>query len=337
MSTEHYPMRAWMPSLLIASIAWGSSFVFIKMALDEFAPAHVGFIRLVVGVSVLILIVGFQRAWPRLSWRTVGGIAVVAIGMSGVPMVLIPMAEERITSILASLLNATTPLWTALFVALLIPHERTSRAQLAGLGVGAVGIAVLVGAWDVNSLPLAGTVLMLVATAFYGIGGTLSRLLLTKVDATPAALSMTQVGLSAVMLAPFALLAGQPGDNAFSLSHRALWGVLALGVFGTSFAYVLFWRVVKMAGATTASSVTYLSPIAATLLGILVLGETLHWYEPVGALIVFAGVFLAGRAHNSKARRVAVQPTPVPALEPAASNEADAGVGAGVEGTYEPK
>ncbi len=316
MTAEHYPMRAWMPSLLIASIAWGSSFVFIKMALDEFKPAHVGFVRLLVGAAVLVCIVAFQRAWARLSWRTVGAIAVTAIGMSGAPMVLIPMAEERITSILASLLNATTPLWTALFVALLIPNERTSRAQLAGLGVGAVGIAVLVGAWDVHSLPLAGTVLMLVATAFYGIGGTMSRLLLRRVDASPSALSMTQVGLSAIMLAPVAIIAGEPGDNAFSLSHRALWGVLALGVFGTSFAYVLFWRVVKMAGATTASSVTYLSPIAATILGIVILGETLHWYEPVGAIIVFAGVFLAGRAHTSRGRRAVAQPTPVPALEP---------------------
>jgi len=303
MSSQHYPMRAWMPSLIIAAVAWGSSFVFIKMALDEFKPAHVGFIRLTVGAIVLVGIVAFQRAWARLSWRTVGAIAVTAIGMSGVPMVLIPMAEERITSILASLLNATTPLWTALFVALLIPHERTSRTQLAGLGIGAVGIAVLVGAWDVNSLPLAGTVLMLVATAFYGIGGTMSRMLLQRVDASPSALSMTQVGLSAIMLAPVALLSGEPGPNAFSLSHRALWGVLALGVCGTSFAYVLFWRVSKMAGATTASSVTYLAPIAATVLGIVVLGERLHWYEPVGALIVFAGVFIAGKAHTSKSKR----------------------------------
>ena len=333
MSAQHYPMRAWMPSLIVASVAWGSSFVFIKMALDAFKPAHIGFIRLAVGVVVLVLIVAFQRAWPRLSWKTVVAIGVVAIGMSGVPMVLIPMAEERITSILASLLNATTPLWTALFVALLIPHERTSRAQLAGLGVGAIGIAVLVGAWDVKSLPLAGTVLMLIATAFYGIGGTLSRLLLNKVDAAPSALSMTQVGLSAVMLAPFAFIAGEPGDHAFSLSHRALWGVLALGVFGTSFAYVLFWRVVKMAGATTASSVTYLSPIAATVLGIVILGETLHWYEPVGALIVFAGVFLAGRAHTSRSRRVAVQATPVPVLVTEAGVDADVSA----DEAYEPK
>jgi drug/metabolite transporter (DMT)-like permease len=245
----------------------------------------------------------------------VGAIAVTAIGMSVVPMVLIPMAEQQITSILASLLNATTPLWTAMFVALLIPAERTTRAQLLGLVVGAGGIAVLVGAWDVHEFSLKGTLLMLTATAFYGIGGAMSRMLLTRVSARPSALAMTQVGLSAVILAPVALLSGSPEPGAFSPSGSAMWGLLCLGVFGTSFAYVMFWRVVKIAGATAAASVTYLVPIVATILGIAVLGETLHWYEPVGAAFVLSGVWLAGRTPRKGPHpRVA---------EPAGAPEAD--------------
>lgn len=289
-------MRAWLPLLLIAAGGWGSSFLFIKMGLTAFTPEQVGFGRLAVGAVVLVGMVAFSRSWPRLGWKQIGAVAVVAVGMSGVPMVLIPMAEQRITSILASLLNATTPLWTALFVALLIPTERVTRAQLLGLGIGAAGIAVLVGAWRVHDFPAFGVLLMLVATAFYGIGGTLSRMLLKRVSAAPEALSMLQVGLSAVMLAPVALISGAPNQDAFSPSHQALWGLIALGVLGTSFAYVLYWRVTKMAGATTASSVTYVVPVVATTLGIVVLNEQLHWYEPVGAVIVLAGVWFAGRA-----------------------------------------
>ncbi len=307
-------MRAWLPSLLIAALGWGSSFLFIKMALDEFTPAQVGFIRLAVGALVLVGIVAVTRAWPSLTWRQVGSIAVVAIGMSTVPMVLIPMAEQHLTSILASLLNAATPLWTAMFVALLIPHERTTRAQLLGLAVGALGIAVLVGAWNVRDFPIEGTVLMLVATAFYGIGSTLSRRLLTTVEAAPAALSMVQVGLSSLMVLPVAIGSGAPGEYAFDLSHRAVWGAVLLGIMGTSFAYVLFWRVVKLAGATTATSVTYLAPVVAAVLGILVLGETMHWYEPVGAVIVLSGVYLAGRAGSSP-RKKPQEPVAAPATD----------------------
>ncbi len=302
MTHSSAPMRAWMPMLLVAALGWGSSFLFIKMGLTAFTPAQVGFARLVVGALVLAAMVAFNRSWPRFSWKQIGAIAAVAVGMSGVPMVLIPMAEQQITSILASLLNATTPLWTALFVALLIPTERSSKAHMLGLGVGAVGIAVLVGAWRVNDFPLKGVVLMLVATAFYGVGGTLSRMLLKRVSASPESLSFYQVGISAVMLAPVAFLSGAPEPGAFSLSRQALWGLLGLGVFGTSFAYVLFWRVSKIAGATTASSVTYIVPVVATALGIAVLGETLHWYEPVGAAVVLTGVWLAGRA-ATKPRR----------------------------------
>lgn len=315
MSHASAPMRAWLPSLAVAALGWGSSFLFIKLALRGFTPAQVGFGRLAVGAVVLVGIVAAFRSWPRFGWRTVGAIAATAIGMSVVPMVLIPMAEQQITSILASLLNATTPLWTALFVALLIPAERTTRAQLFGLVVGAGGIAVLVGAWDVREFSLKGTVLMLTATAFYGIGGAMSRILLGRVSARPETLAMTQVGLSAVILAPVALLSGDPAPGAFSPSGAALWGLVCLGVFGTSFAYVMFWRVVKMAGATTAASVTYLVPIVATTLGILVLNETMHWYEPLGVAIVLAGVWLAGRTPRKG---------PHPRIaEPAGAPEAD--------------
>ncbi len=314
-SPQHAPMRMWLPSLMVTALGWGSSFFFIKMGLEAFTPAQVGFGRLLVGGLVLVAIVAFSRRWPSFTWKQVGAIAVVGAAMSGAPMVLIPMAEQDITSILASLLNASTPLWTALFVALLIPAERTTRVQLMGLLVGAVGIAVLVGAWDVREFSLRGTLLMLTATAFYGIGGTLSRMLLTRVSTGPAALSMTQIGISAVMLAPVAVLSGPPGEGAFAPMGSALWGVLALGVIGTSFAYIMFWKVVKLAGATTATSVTFLVPVVATILGITVLGESLQWYEPIGALVVFVGVWLAGRSRP--------KPPPPPAATPPGAPSVD--------------
>lgn len=289
------PARAWVPAFLVAAISWGASFLFISLALRGLEPSQVGFGRVLIGAVVLWLMLAVTRHRPRLTLRDVGAIAVVAIGLSVVPFVLIPLAQQHITSILASLLNATTPLWTALFVALLIPHERASRAQVAGLLLGAVGIAVLLGAWNIDEVPLAGALLMLAATAFYGIGSTMSRRLLTRVTEGPTGLSAVQMAVSSVMLLPVALAAPAPEPGALSLSSEALWGLLALGVLGTSFTYVLFWKVVKVAGATTAASVTYVVPVVATVLGVLVLREDLLWHEPVGAVIVLAGVWLAQR------------------------------------------
>jgi drug/metabolite transporter (DMT)-like permease len=96
-----------------------------------------------------------------------------------------------------------------------------------------------------------------------------------------------------------------------------LWGLLALGVLGTSFTYVLFWRVVKLAGATTAASVTYVVPIVATVLGVLVLHEELLWHEPVGAVVVLAGVWLAQRKPRERARPEVVGSGAVPPAAPA--------------------
>ncbi len=289
------PARAWVPAFIVAAVSWGSSFLFISLALRGLSATQVGFGRLAIGAAVLWAMLLVTRHRPRLSARDVASIGVVAIGLSTVPFVLIPLAQQHITSILASLLNATTPLWTALFVAVLIPHERATRAQVLGLVIGALGIAVLLGAWDIDGIPLLGAALMLAATACYGIGSTLSRMLLARVDEGPTALSAVQIGISAMLLLPFALVAPAPAADTLALGSEVLWGLLALGVLGTSFTYVLFWRVVKLAGATTAASVTYVVPVVATVLGILVLHEELRWHEPVGAAVVLAGVWLAQR------------------------------------------
>ena len=292
------PAKSWVPAFLTTSLFWGSSFLFIHVALESFTPAEVGLGRVLVGSVVLAGMLLFIRHRPRFSWRELGSVALVALGLSVVPFILIPLAELHITSILASLLNATTPLWTAFFVALLIPTEKASRLQVVGLLIGALGIAVLLGAWNVKELPVLGAVLMLAATACYGLGGTFSRILLRSIKETPTSLSAAQMVLSSLMLAPIALISAPgvvgSGERA-PITASAVWSLVALGVLGTSFAYVLFYRVVRVVGATTAASTTYVVPIIATVLGIVVLNEELHWYEPLGAAIVLGGVWLAQR------------------------------------------
>ena len=287
------PTKAWLPAFLICAVAWGSSFLFIHVALESFSPSEVALGRVLVGALVLIGMLVVMRQRPRFSARDLGLIALVAVTLSVIPFILIPLAELHITSILASLLNATTPLWTAFFVALLIPQEKASRIQVLGLLIGTLGIAVLLGAWNVHELPVAGAVLMLSATACYGIGGVLSRMFLSKVKSTPTGLSAAQMSMSAVMLAPIAFISAPSPHPA--VHGSAVWALLALGVLGTSFAYVLFYKVVRIAGATLAASTTYIVPIVATVLGIVVLGEELTWYEPLGAAIVLGGVWLAQR------------------------------------------
>lgn len=307
--------RAWLPYFLGTSVAWGASFLFIAVALESFAPGQVALGRVGVGAAVLVALVVLLRRMPRLSWRAVGALALVGAFMSGFPLILIPVAQQHVTTILASLLNATTPLWTALFVALVIPAERVTRTQLVGLAMGLAGLAVLLGAWQVDSIPVFGAAIMLAATACYGIGSTLSRVLLARVQESPVVLAAVQMVLSALIVAPFAMAAPAPPAGTFAWNSTSMWALVALGVTGTSFAYVWFWKVVQLAGATTAASITYVVPVIATALGVGVLGEHLHWYEPVGAVIVLSGVYLAQRRPATAAAAV---PAPaVSEVEPA--------------------
>lgn len=289
------PLKAWLPNLLVSAVFWGTSFFFIKIALEAFTPAQIGLGRLLVGGAVLWAIVWMTRQSARFTRRDLFALLVVGAGLSGFAFILIPMAEQHITSVLAGLLNASTPLWTALFVGLLVPHERSSGAQWVGLLVGALGIGVLLGAWQVDSFPLQGAALMLAATACYGIGAALSRVLLKRINQPTTSIAAAQISLSSLVVLPF-VIAGPPvASGALALNSNALWGLVALGVLGTGFAYIFFWRVISVAGATNASMVTYIVPIISTLLGVVILREHLHWYEPVGAVVVLAGVWLAQR------------------------------------------
>ncbi len=263
--------RGWLPAYLTLVVFWGCSFLFNEWALRSFSPLAVAFGRIALGMLTLGLLLLLARQRVQLRRSDVVD------------------AQTRVTSILAGLLNATTPLWTAVAVGLLIPSERPDRRQLVGLGVGFAGIAVLLGVWDLQALDTLGALAMLLATACYGLGTVWVRRSFTGSNLSGASLSFVQLVFASVLVLPFVPLGGAPG----AIEPESVLALVGLGVFGTGLAYVLFWRVVRTAGATVAATVTYLIPLVSTTLGILVLGEPLSWNEPVGGVIVLLGVALA--------------------------------------------
>lgn len=304
--------RGWLAPYLTLAVLWGCSFLFIATALRSFAPAQVAFGRIVVGFLLLAAVLLVRRERPRLARSRWGDMVLVGTVMTAIPFVLFALAEQRVSSVLAGLVNATTPLWTAVFVAILLPQERPDRVQLVGLLVGFAGIAVLLGVWDAGAIDLAGALMALGATFCYGLGNAWSRRRLTGTGLSPVGVPAMQLAVGTVVTLPFAMsvpLAG-PIEPAPALA------LLALGLGGTGLAYVLYWRVLEVAGATVTASVTYVIPLVSTTLGVLVLHEGLSWYEPVGGAIVLAGVALTqwGAARRRRAGvacpRLIVRATP---------------------------
>jgi drug/metabolite transporter (DMT)-like permease len=293
--------RTWLPAYLGLVLIWGCSFLFNEWALRSFSPLAVAFGRVVLGALTLAAVLLVLRQPVRLQRSQLVDLVVIAAVLTAIPFVLIAFAQTRVTSILAGLLNGTTPLWVAIFVALLIPAERATRRQLVGLLIGFAGIGVLLGVWNLDELDGIGALAMLGATACYGLGTAWMRWRLTGTELSGASLGAVQLVLATALLLPVLPLGGPPGE----IVPEAVVALVGLGVLGAGVAYVLFWRVVRIAGPTIAATVTYLIPLVSTTLGILVLGEPLTWNEPVGGVIALVGVALAQGLLGPRARELA--------------------------------
>ncbi|WP_309135623.1 DMT family transporter [Cellulomonas sp.] len=281
-----------------AALVWGSSFLFMKVGLEGLGPAQVALARLLLGALTLVVVMTvLRRRWPR-DRRTWGHLAVVGVLLCVVPFQLFAWAGQHLASGLSSILNATTPLMTSLAVALLLPAERLTARQGVGLGVGAAGVVVIMAPWSYLgaegvAAPLPALLACLGATACYGLGMTYMRRFVT-----PLRLPAETVAAGQIVVAALVMLAIAPAvaRGPVTLTWPVVLSMVGLGALGTGMAYVWNTRVVDTWGAQRASTVTYLTPVVGVVLGILVLDERLHWYEPVGGLLVVLGIVVAQRA-----------------------------------------
>ena len=314
---------SWIPPFVALAAIWGASFLFIKVADRALSATEVAFARVAVGAIVLL---GFALAshvrLPR-SPRVWGHLAVVGLIGNVLPFTLISYGETQISSLLAGIWNATTPLMTLLVVLVALREERPTRDRTLGLVLGFFGVVCLLGPWTgLGGGALRGDLACLAAAAFYGVTFPYIRRFLSPLGLSGVALATGQLLCSSAMLA---LVVGLTGRSPGTITPAVALSVLGLGALGTGIAYVLSYGLIARAGATTASTVTYVIPLFATVLGILVLGESLSWNEPVGAAIVLLGVAVSQRPAARRAAEresvVALRPhtAAAPAPERAAS------------------
>ncbi|TDC27335.1 DMT family transporter [Streptomyces sp. 8K308] len=271
---------------------WGSSFALIKVAVDaDVPPVWVALWRCLFGALALAAITAARRdAFPR-SPATWGHALVVALMLNSVPFALLAYGETRVSSVLAGMINAATPLSTLLFTLALVPGERLTRGRLAGLATGFCGVLAMLGGdiGGVGDVTLAGAAACLGSTLCYGAGFAYTRRFFADRPGSAAALSTSQLTCATAQLALAApLLGGPPSWPGWSAAAA----LVTLGALGTGVAYILNLRVIREAGPTVASTVTYLIPLWSTLLGMLLLAEPLGWRTAAGALLVLAGVAL---------------------------------------------
>lgn len=279
------------PGFVVLAVIWGSSFLFIKVGLEVLHPVHVALFRVALGAATLLLVMLVMRERLPREPRLWAHLAVVgAIGVA-LPFTLFSYGEQRIPSLLAGIWNATTPLVALPVAALLFRTERFTTRKLTGIGLGFVGVLIVLGVWQgVGGAALTGQLMCFGAAACYGL--TIPYMKRFVADRPVSGLALVAVQMLAAtaalgVVAP--LVAGAPPAPA-SLPVDVVASMLALGAFGSGFAFLLHLRNIRLVGASAASQITYLVPLFAVLAGVLVLGEQLRWHQPVGALVVLAGV-----------------------------------------------
>ncbi len=273
---------------VLLALAWGASFLFIKIGLEGLSPGQVVLARLMGGALMLWLIcVVTRRSLPR-ERSTWGHLLVVAVLLCVAPFLLFSWAEQHISSGLASIYNATTPLMTMITAMIALPSEPRTRNRIVGVLMGFAGVVVLVAPWGgLGESGLAGQLACLAATACYGVAFTYMRRFITPLGLSALAVACVQVTLGALLML---LLTPVLATGPVALTGRVVVSMLLLGTVGTGLAYVWNTTVVNEWGATNASTVTYLTPVVGVLLGVLLLGEHVTWSEPLGAALVILGI-----------------------------------------------
>jgi drug/metabolite transporter (DMT)-like permease len=281
----------WQLLYALLGIIWGSSFLFTKLGLEVFDPIGLVFWRLVSGSLALgIIVFSLRRKLPRSlkTWALVGS---GGLFMNTLPFLLYSFAQENATSVLASIINGATPIATLLALLTIFRSEKVRAEVITGLLIGLAGILVVFAVWNGFGAtnPLA-VLAMVGAITCYGIGGPYIRRFVSPLGLQNDVAAFLQITVSALGVLPFYVIHPQP---IAPLNVISVASVATLGAVGTGLAYIMYYRVIAVAGSAIANSVTYLTPVVAIIWGVLLLGEPVYWYEPVGGLIVVLGALIS--------------------------------------------
>jgi drug/metabolite transporter (DMT)-like permease len=273
--------------LLVLGAIWGASYMFIKIGLRDLTPEAIAFIR--VALAALILV---PMAWAQGALGSLRGLArwlfVIGGVQVAVPFVLIGLGEEEISSGLAGILVATTPMFTALLAIWVDHEERSHGLRLVGVAGGFAGVALLLG-FDLGGsrAELLGGLLVVLAGLGYAIGALTAKHKLA--DVPPIAMSAGVMATSTIALVP-AAIAGAPGE---APGIGPLAAVFTLGVLGTGFAFIILYSLISSVGPARTWLVTYIAPLFAVVYGAALLDERITLATIGGMALILGGSWLA--------------------------------------------
>lgn len=291
------------PVLLLGlSFVWGTSFLLIKIADAAMSPSWVASLRLALGAIFVWAVALARRERVVFTPGRWAHMALLAFFATAGPFILLAWAETKVPSGVAGVINATTPLWTMALAAALLPAERLSGGGVAWMTGAFIGVVGILSPWSSSAASLWGDVACLVAAFSYAIGFVYTKVVVQPWGVPATSLTAVQLSLATLEAGVAIPLVGAR----FSVAPGHLAALLVLGAINTGAAFIAYHMVVRRAGATRSSTVTYLSPVVALILGVTLRGEHLGWSAYLGSAVLL--ICLAGAGgHLGIPKRPAVQ------------------------------
>ena len=294
--------KHWLVFLLLGAI-WGSSFMWIKIAVQEVSPLTLVAFRALFGLLFGTVVIAIQRTKLPRTWSAWIPLLVLGLTNIAIPFFLISWGEQSIDSAVASILDATVPLFTILIAHFLLPDDKMTLPKVLGLIVGFAGIIVLMSKdMHASTSSLLGQLAVIVASLFYAISSVYAR----KVTEDTAGILRSAgplVSASAVMWLGASVFESPIHVPQLGITWVAL---LFLGVLGSGVAFVLAYYLIHEIGPTRTTMVTYLFPLGGVILGVTFLNEQLTWHVIAGAVLIIASLAIANmKAQTSQVRKEA--------------------------------
>jgi len=286
--------------LVTLAVIWGGAFMFIGVAVKHVPPMTYVWLRLTIAAAAMLLFLklrGHKLGLPREVW---GSILLLAVLNNALPFTLFGWGQTHIASGLASILNATTPIWGVLVAHVFTHDERMTPRKIAGAPLGCAGVATMIGPTllaNIGTDALA-QLACIIASLSYALAALWARRF-RRMGLSPMSVTTGQLSAGAVIMLPLAILVDQPWTQSFP-PLNALGSIVALALLCTAFGYVLYFRLIDRVGATNALLVTLLVPPVAIFLGSLFLGETLAPQDFIGLALIAVGLAaIDGRLLNA--------------------------------------
>lgn len=285
--------------LIALSVLWGGSFLFVGIAVSDVPPLTIVFVRVLlsaIALHVILKAMGYKFPTDK---GILSAFLIMGLLNNAIPFSLIAYGQSHIASGLASILNATTPIFTVIVAHFLTTDEKLTGRKIAGVLIGFFGVAVMIGidALQALGIHIFAQIAILIATTSYAFAGIYGKRFQT-LGVKPITVATGQVTASTFLMLPLVMFLDQPWNLDIPSLHSIL-ALIALALLSTVLAYILFFEILARAGATNLLLVTFLIPPSAIILGVLVLNEAIELNQMFGlALIILSLATIDGRVFS---------------------------------------